>query len=339
MKKDYSITLDIVRVLAMAGVLLVHFEQAFPMAEWIHDICSTGRYGVQAFFALSAYLACAYFMKPGASTPEYYKRRALRILPTYYAAILLCMVYMECIEGGTPADPCHLGWLRYFLGLQLWLPSDNFTVWNNCCAMWCMSDFLFFYAVIPLILKYVRSFRGALIFLGICMIVAILVRQGSKQLSRELFDEVRLFFRWNPLYQMQYFAVGIVTFFAHRENKIRLGGIIIGILALAHFKSAMMAAGITGLCILLVPGTALKLKGMALGSLRFVSKYSFHIYLTHMLALRAAGAAALLWWAENSPGFYAAKLAGALFLCVVLTCILELAQRGCDAAFRRKERS
>jgi len=339
MKKDYSISLDIIRVLAMAGVLLVHFEQAFPMAEWIHDICSTGRYGVQAFFALSAYLACAYFMKPGASTPEYYKRRVLRILPTYYAAIVACMVYLELIEGGTPADPCHLGWLRYFLGLQLWLPSDNFTVWNNCCAMWCMSDFLFFYAVAPLVFKYVKSFKAALIFLAICMVVAILVRQGSKQLSRELFDEVRLFFRWNPLYQMQYFAVGIVTFFALRENKIRLGSIIIGILALAHFKSAMMAAGITGLCILLLPSAAIQLKGKALNALRLTSKYSFHIYLTHLLALRAAGAAALLWWAENSPGFYAAKLAGALFLCVVLTCILELAQRWCNAAFRRKERS
>lgn len=31
MKKDYSVTLDIVRVLAMAGVLAVHFEQYFPI--------------------------------------------------------------------------------------------------------------------------------------------------------------------------------------------------------------------------------------------------------------------------------------------------------------------
>ena len=38
------------------------------------------------------------------------------------------MIYLEFIAGGTPADPCHMGWLRYFLGLQLWLPSDNFTV-------------------------------------------------------------------------------------------------------------------------------------------------------------------------------------------------------------------
>lgn len=68
MQKDYSITLDIIRVLAMAGVLAVHFEQYFPMTEWIHNICSAGRYGVQAFFALSAYLACFWFMKAGATT-------------------------------------------------------------------------------------------------------------------------------------------------------------------------------------------------------------------------------------------------------------------------------
>lgn len=337
MKKDYSITLDLIRVLAMAGVLAVHFEQYFPMTEWIHNICSTGRYGVQAFFALSAYLACVYFMKPGASTPEYYKRRAQRILPTYYAAIVACMIYLEFIAGGTPPDPCHMGWLRYFLGLQLWLPSDNFYVWNNCCAMWCMSDFLFFYAVAPLVFKYVKSFKAALVFLAICMVVAILVRQGSKQLSCELFDEVRLFFRWNPLYQMQYFAVGIVTFFALRENKIRLGSIIIGILALAHFKSAMMAAGLTGLCILLLPSTAIQLKGKALAALKLTSKYSFHIYLTHMLALRAARAAALRWWAESSPGYYATMLVAAVILCLLLTFALEMVQRGSDALFKKRE--
>lgn len=333
MKKDYSVTLDIIRVLAMAGVLAVHFEQYFPMTEWIHNICSAGRYGVQAFFALSAYLACSWFMKEGATTSDYYKRRAQRILPTYYAAIVACMIYLEFIAGGTPADPCHMGWLRYFLGLQLWLPSNDFFVWNNCCAMWCMSDFLFFYAVAPLVFKYVKSFKAALIFLAICMVVAILVRQGSKQLSRELFDEVRLFFRWNPLYQMQYFAVGIVTFFALRENKIRLGSIIIGILALAHFKSGMMAAGLTGLCILLLPSTAIQLKGKALSALRLTSKYSFHIYLTHMLALRAAGALALLWWAETSPEYYASLLIVSVLLCLGLTILLEMVQRGSDALF------
>ena len=310
--KQYSPVLDMIRIVAMLGVVAVHYSQHFPIPECLAYTFNMGQNGVQIFFALSAFLACSYFMRTGASMGNYYKRRMQRILPTYYAAIIFCIIFFEFINPSPAVQPdmLHLGWSRYFLGLQELLPSNNFQRWNNCCGFWCMTSFLVFYAIAPFIFLYVTHFKRAVVFLIVCLVLALITRAISKQISPEAFDEVRQFFKWSPLFQMQYFAIGILAFIGLKEKKIRLTCIIMGILALAYFKSAMMFAASVCIIIILFTDARMPIGPKSSTAIKFLSKYSFHVYLAHILALLVATyATTRLMGNESSSGYYACKQA------------------------------
>lgn len=91
-----------------------------------------GAHCVQIFFVISGYLGCSYFFRCSDSTViEYYKKRSLRILPIYYAAILAAMIYVELFTQGFNKDVFYLGWARYYLGLNTLLPSADFWHWKR----------------------------------------------------------------------------------------------------------------------------------------------------------------------------------------------------------------
>lgn len=331
--KHYSPVLDIIRIVAMLGVVAVHYSQEFPVPEWLADTFSMGQNGVQVFFALSAFLACSYFMRADASLGNYYKRRMQRILPTYYAAIIFCIIFFECINPSPAIQPdmLHLGWSRYFLGLQQLLPSNVYWRWNNCSGLWCMTSFLVFYAIAPFIFKYVTNFKRAVVFLIVCLVLALITRAISKQISPEAFDEVRHFFRWSPLFQLQYFAIGILAFFGLKEQKKRLTCIIMGILALAYFKSAMMFAAPVCIIIILFKDAKVPIGPKSSTAIKFLSKYSFHVYLAHILALAVATyATTMLVGAESQPGYYMCKLGIFISSSIVLVVLYEMVQRIVD---------
>ncbi len=166
--KTYSIIFDFIRIFAMLGVLAVHLSQQFPVSALLKSVLGMGACCVQVFFVISAYLACSYFYKHEASTINYYKKRAIRILSTYYAAITAAIIYVTIFTNGYPEDTYDLGWLRYFLALNTILPSDSFWHWNNAFGFWTMTDFIFFYAIMPFVFKVVHSFYRSVIFFFIC---------------------------------------------------------------------------------------------------------------------------------------------------------------------------
>lgn len=102
------------------------------------------------FFVLSGYLTFVSLSRKD-SAIEYYKKRIVRILPTYW--ICLILVYVGDIllgiwEGlsldGIFAGQCGFKFLRYFFFLQMFTPTDNWNLWNNHRALWTMSCFCLF---------------------------------------------------------------------------------------------------------------------------------------------------------------------------------------------------
>ena len=63
------------------------------------------------------------------------------------------------------------GFLRYFVFLQMWLPSDNWMLWNNRNVLWTMSAFAFFYLLAPWLYRLCKRFWGALALLVVCLAV------------------------------------------------------------------------------------------------------------------------------------------------------------------------
>ena len=348
-QNKYNIVLDYLRIAAMLGVLLIHFSAYFPVPG-LSAVAKYGKYGVQVFFVISAYLGCSFFSSGRADTLKYYKRRALRILPTYYAAIIVAIVYVECVLGGFVPDSWHLGWLRYFLGLNTILPSNSFGHWNNCFAFWTMTEFILFYAIVPYLLKLVYNFRRCLVFFIICCVVAYVCRKGSAYIPETCFSDPAAFIRFTPLCQMQYFALGMLGYFAARENKTNLRkywnqarnkGLAVLWVVLALLP-AFMAGGsgttfalIALACILYVRNDAVMLQGKSLALVRFVARYSFHVYLTHFLALGAAEMAVKNMGNISGMAAYGLQFVLTIGIIFLLCAVLELAQRICNKWFAR----
>jgi peptidoglycan/LPS O-acetylase OafA/YrhL len=79
--------LDLLRALAVTGVLAFHFNLPFMRFGWI---------GVDLFFVLSGFLVggaiLRQFQEKLFSLSRFYSQRALRILPTYYFVVLLVTI-------------------------------------------------------------------------------------------------------------------------------------------------------------------------------------------------------------------------------------------------------
>lgn len=348
-----SLVLDYLRVLAMVGVLVVHCSQQFPVPPQIYSILRSGAFCVQIFFVISGYLACFYFARPEATIANYYKKRALRILPTYYAAIFAAMLYVEFATPGYDADTLHLGWLRYFLGLNTILPSSNFPQWNDAFAFWTMTEFMLFYSIFPILIKYFNSFNKSLLLFLIFLVIAIITNFSIPFITTHFFESIERFLLWSPLMQMQHFALGIVVYFAIKEHKTKEAAIGLTILAVMmsaaspiilstpslniaaaeHLTAALAFSSYTGLAILIaaiMPSTPQTSKH---STLRFFSKYSFHIYLTHILALTIASRLASELCQPGSLLFYLAQIPATLLAVILLCTFLEICQRAADNIF------
>lgn len=110
----------------------------------------------------------------------YYQRRIRRILPLYWLVLVLRWLFdaVRYLAAGAsaaqlfgPGGPCGPGYLRYFVFLQMWLPSDNWMLWNNRNVLWTMSAFAFFYLLAPWLYRLCKRFWGALALLVVCLAV------------------------------------------------------------------------------------------------------------------------------------------------------------------------
>ena len=113
--------LDGVRAIAILLVLVIHFKAQTGPLRWTNTISEIGWIGVDLFFVLSGYLISGILLD-SVGTQHYYRdfiiRRALRILPLYYACLLLFSfaAYFHAehwagfFELGRPTLVCILLW-------------------------------------------------------------------------------------------------------------------------------------------------------------------------------------------------------------------------------------
>jgi peptidoglycan/LPS O-acetylase OafA/YrhL len=95
--------LDAIRGLAIVGVLIYHglywardFSVYAPWQRAVLKLASPGQYGVNLFFVLSGFLITGILVDSKQRRDYYqrfYFRRALRILPAYYATLLILVVF------------------------------------------------------------------------------------------------------------------------------------------------------------------------------------------------------------------------------------------------------
>lgn len=106
-RTDYFKVLDGWRAVSILMVLLFH---ARPL-EWsfLHTFQGNGRYGVSFFFAISGFLITTLFLREERNTGQidlwkFYGRRAVRLLPLYYAVLMMEAILIFVFNQYSPAN-------------------------------------------------------------------------------------------------------------------------------------------------------------------------------------------------------------------------------------------
>ena len=182
-RRFYRPELDSLRFFAFFGVFVFHvvpndpqFYQAHPIlpqfaVPWVCAVASAGAYGVDLFFALSAYLITTLLIREekvrgSIDTVAFYVRRILRIWPLYFffiAVAALVPVWDRTQHLGWPFVAGYLllsgNWVYVFLGMPHSIASP----------LWSVSIEEQFYLVWPLALR--RLSRRQLVFAAIGLLV------------------------------------------------------------------------------------------------------------------------------------------------------------------------
>ena len=358
--------LDGLRMLAIALVLLRHamkamesqvgsaFEITLPWGVWSFATpLMNGWMGVDLFFVLSGFLIGSHLIRhradfSTASLGRYFGARALRIVPTYFAVILLVAIgffplYKPLSEDMVASVIWHL------LFLQDYLPSDLIV------AFWSLGVEEKFYIVAPLLIlgtARLGRLRNRIVAYGVLLMLPMLFRWLTLQSMEFDFSSYRAYFEtFRSPFHLTYegLLIGVICaeFYACSKCKesilrfakpmLAVGVVVIG----AHLIPVNLMAEITLYDVLLQPvllsiGFGLILLATALinpksgwAASRFSligARLSYSLYLVHMALIPAAMVPALL---SDAQGlmlfaiFFAAFMALSLIASLALHFLVE----------------
>lgn len=295
---------DILRIVAALMVLMVHVGYEFP---WIQNRTFYGFYGTTLFFVLSGYLAMV-SMEKCKSAIDFYKKRIVRIVPVYWAVLTIIYVVNAITAlvdrdyaAFAPGGVCSFKFIRYYLFMQMFTPTDNFGLWNNRYALWSMSAFFLFYVVAPFLYKILRRFYIAFIVL-IVMLFAYkpfvgLVEGWASGMYGDA-AEPFTFATFFPLSVMYAFVAGITVYLAVKEKK-QMVFMVCAVISLIYNGFQWFQWDITFMMFVLcaasvgnesatgVSDPVIRVSDpvKVVNGIEIFSKFSFSLYLTHPFVL------------------------------------------------------
>lgn len=294
--------LDTLRGIAVLGVLLHHgFYWRYgssSFAPWVRPFMSTTRFGwvgVNLFFVLSGFLITGILLD-SKNKPHFYRRfytrRALRILPAYYALLILLLVFRTSSFA--------------FVGLSFFYLANMTEFFGVPCAygpLWSLAVEEHFYLLWPFVVRNVTMRRLAAVSASIIVFVPLL-RAVSFVLGYGGGLDWYTWFVADGLAAGSLLAVILRTAIT-RKQVWKLCGILLAsatALGLAAHpfgidtRSRLLGAGLqftlinaffAGILLLfLLTGTNIATRYVNVSALRFLGYLSYGLYLDHLLAFR-----------------------------------------------------
>jgi peptidoglycan/LPS O-acetylase OafA/YrhL len=164
----YHPELDALRFVAFLGVFMHHalprdprgyLEKGFSplVIEWLLAAKEAGAYGLDLFFALSAYLITELLLREYASrgsfsVSAFYVRRALRIWPLYFTFLLLTVSVVPLIIPAEKFGPAYIISFALFFGN--WVCAVMGIPFSVAGPLWSISVEEQFYIGWPLLLRF-----------------------------------------------------------------------------------------------------------------------------------------------------------------------------------------
>lgn len=292
MSKTRNINFDIIRIMAAVLVFTVHLGQntGYP------SNAVNGFYGVWMFFILSGYLIFASLDKAdGQSLKKYYLKRIIRIVPLYYAVLILIYLYdfsrsiiidrMSIIDVIGRNGICGPKFFRYFLFGQMFIPSDNYDLWNNRFVLWTMSAFALFYLIAPLFKKIADSFyKSLVVLLAFYLVYKFVPGVIEEKLGGNPAIDLDSFASLNAICVMYLFFMGVSAYYAVKEHKELIYAVIITLSYVYYICRGTEFEVIFALMIMIAGACeSVCLSEKVEKIVLLLSKCSFPLYLTHIL--------------------------------------------------------
>lgn len=238
-----SRTLDLLRGLAIAGVMAIHVSQSFPSNIHAVDYAfMCGWTGVNVFYFVSAMTMCLMWTQRTETNPtrKFYVRRTLRIAPLFWVAIPVYLV----INGTGPSynAPGGIGPLQVILTATFlhgfWPDSVNSVVPGD----WSIAAEMTFYLVFPLLITSFGSRRHLYLVLAIVLHLAnvCLFKPWAFAAFSAYYGPGHEAFVWNALHisflnQLPVFLVGCALFFSLRDGFAKSDAAIIAVFIALSF--------------------------------------------------------------------------------------------------------
>jgi peptidoglycan/LPS O-acetylase OafA/YrhL len=294
--------LDTLRGLAVLAVLLHHgFYWRYgssSFAPWVRPFMSATRFGwvgVNLFFVLSGFLITGILLD-SKDKPHFYRRfytrRALRILPAYYALLILLLIFRTSSVA--------------FVGLSFFYLANMTEFFGVPCAygpLWSLAVEEHFYLLWPAVVRNVTTRRLAVVSASIVVFVPIL-RAVSFALGYGGGLDWYTWFVADGLAAGSLLAVVLRTAIT-RMQVWKLSCILLAsasALGIAAYpfgidtRSRLLGAGLqftlinaffAGILLLfLLAGTSVAKRYVNPSGLRFLGYLSYGLYLDHLLAFR-----------------------------------------------------
>ena len=165
--------LDSLRGLAVLGVVFLHgFYWQYSDFNWtgfariFMRLTSGGWIGVNLFFVLSGFLITGILLD-SRTKPRFYRtfyaRRALRILPAYYALLLLLALFRQASAPYLGMSLIYLSNLTYLVGVS-----------NDYGPLWSLAVEEQYYLFWPIIVRRLNIKILAIFAAAICVVVPLL---------------------------------------------------------------------------------------------------------------------------------------------------------------------
>lgn len=301
-----SRTLDLLRGIAIAGVMAIHVSQSFPSALHIVDFAfSSGWAGVNVFYFVSALTMCLMWTRRDGEqhpTRKFYVRRFLRIAPLFWLAIPLYIV----VNGTGPSHDAPDGIAPHQVILTAlflhgcWPDSINSVVPGD----WSIAAEMTFYAVFPLVIASFGARRHLYLVLAIAINIfnVCFFKPWAYSAFVAHYGPGHEAFVWNALHlsflnQLPVFLTGCALFFGLRDGFAKSdAAILAGWVALAFVANRATASHeFNYLIINLVIGAlvygCIRL-ALIFAPLEALGRNSYSMYLSHFAVIHGLR---LLW--------------------------------------------